>query len=46
MFQNDNEEGNLSRLSNESKEDDEGEIPVEEMLKKPKKEEEGNEQKI
>ena len=37
MFQNYNEEGNLSRWSNESKEDDEGEIPVEEMFKKPKK---------
>ena len=37
MFQYDNKEDNLSRCSNESKEDDEGEIPVEELLKKPKK---------
>ena len=37
MFQYDYKEDNLSRCSNESEEDDEGEIPVEELLKKPKK---------
>ena len=37
MFQYDNEEDDLSRCSNESEEDDEGEISVEELFKKLKK---------
>ena len=37
MFQYDNEEDSFSRCSNESEEDDEGEIPVEGSSKKPKK---------
>ena len=37
MFQCDNREDDLSRCSNESEEDDEGEIPVEELFKKPEK---------
>ena len=37
MFQYDNKEDDLSRCSNESEENDEGEIPVEELFKKPKK---------
>ena len=41
MFQCDNREDDLSRCSNESEEDDEGEIPVEELFKKPKKGEKG-----
>ena len=39
----------VDKCSNESEEDDEGEIPVEDLLKKPKKdkkEEEGNGQNI
>ena len=35
MFQYDKEENDLSRCSNESKEDNEGEIPVEVLFKKP-----------
>ena len=37
MFQYDKKEDDLSRCSNESEEDDEGETPVEELFKKPKK---------
>ena len=37
----DNKEDILSRCSNESEEDDEGEIPVEELFKKPKKSKKG-----
>ena len=38
MFQYDNKEDDLSRCSNESEEDEEGgEIPVEELFKKPEK---------
>ena len=37
LFQYDNEENDLSRCSNESEEDNEGEVPVEELFKKPKK---------
>ena len=37
MFQYDNKEDDLSRCSNQSEEDKEGEIPVEELFKKPKK---------
>ena len=41
MFQYDNKEDDLSRCSKESEEDDEGEIPVEELFKKPKKGKQG-----
>ena len=41
MFQYDNKEGDLSRCSNEREEDDEGEIPVEELFKEPKKAKKG-----
>ena len=41
MFQCDNREDDLSRCSNESEEDDEGEIPVEELFKKPEKRKKG-----
>ena len=37
MFQYVNKEEDYSRCSNESEEDDEGEIPVEELFKKPEK---------
>ena len=37
MFQCGNKKDDLSRYSNESEEVDEGEIPVEELFKKPKK---------
>ena len=37
MFQYDNKKDDLNRCSNESEEDDEGEIFVEELLKKIKK---------
>ena len=37
MFQYVNKEEDHSRCSNESEEDDEGEIPVEELFKKPEK---------
>ena len=37
FFQYNNEENDLCRFSNESEEDDEGGIPVEELFKKPKK---------
>ena len=37
LLLNDNEEEDLSRCSNESEEDDVGDIPVEEPFKKPKK---------
>ena len=46
MFQYENEEDDLSRCSNESEEDDEREIPVEELFKKPKKEADDNGQNI
>ena len=41
MFQYDSKEDDLSRRSNKSEEDDKGEIPVEELFKKPKKSEKG-----
>ena len=38
MFQHDNnKEDDLSRCSNENEGDDDGEVPVEELLKKPNK---------
>ena len=37
MFQYGNKEDDLRRCANESEEDEEGEIPVEELFKKPKK---------
>ena len=37
MFQYDSKEDNLSRCSNESEEEVEGEIPVEELFKQPRK---------
>ena len=37
MLQYDSKEDELSRCSNESEEDDEGETPVEELFKEPKK---------
>ena len=49
MFQYDNEEDELSRCSEESEEDDEGEIPIDVLFKKSKrekKEEENNGQNI
>ena len=41
MFQCDNKEDDLNRCSNESEEDDEGEIPVEELFKKSEKRKKG-----
>ena len=37
MFQYDNKEDDLSRCSNENEADDDGEVPVEELLEKPNK---------
>ena len=41
MFQYDIKKDDLSRCSNENEGDDEGETPVEELLKKPKKDKKG-----
>ena len=41
LFQYDSKEDDLNRRSNKSEEDDKGEIPVEELFKKPKKGEKG-----
>ena len=41
MFQYGNKEDNLRRCANESEEDEEGEIPVEGLFKKPKKDKKG-----
>ena len=41
MFQCNSKKDDLSRCSNENEGDDEGEIPVEELFKKPKKSKKG-----